>query len=96
MSRFQHAYSNNFSNTHVNMSLAYVRNLCPAQFIVRTNDMMLRSNISTYSQWRLADNEGQLIVVKGVPHAFNGFTIRITKKALSFQYDFLKDNKKSY
>jgi acetyl esterase/lipase len=98
MSRFQHAYSNNFSNPHgrgrVNMSLAYVRNLCPAQFIVGTNDMMLRSNISTYSQWRLADNEGQLIVVKGVPHAFNGFPIRITKKAFSFQYDFLKDNEK--
>ena len=91
MARFQHAYSNNFSNPHVNMSLAYVRKLCPAQFIVGTGDMMLRSNISTYSQWRLAGNEGQLIVVKGMPHGFNGFPIRATRKALILQQDFLKE-----
>ena len=69
--RFQRAYSTDYLNPEVNLSLADLKNLCPAQFIVGTEDLLLSANIILYNQWRFFNNEGQLKIFVGQPHAFS-------------------------
>jgi len=90
MSRWQHEYSTNFLNSAVNMSLNSFVNLCPAQFIVGSADMMLRNNIAIYSQWLIDGNDAQLIIYNGIPHGFLHLKIKQSKDASNKRINFLK------
>lgn len=92
MARFQDAYCTRFDNPAVNLSLRSFTGLCPAQFIVGTQDMMLRGTIATYSQWRIAGNPGQLLVYEGMPHAFTLLPLRASAHARNARTEFLSSS----
>lgn len=88
--RFQRAYSTDYLNPEVNLSLANMKGLCPAQFVVGTEDLLLRCNVDAYHQWRFFENSGELQVFEGQPHGFASLPTPSGRRAATLRAMYLK------
>ena len=87
--RFQRAYSTDYLNPEINLSLANVHRLCPAQFVVGTEDLLLRCNVDAYNQWRFFENDGELRVFRGQPHGFASLPTPSARRAARMRARYL-------
>lgn len=88
--RFQRAYSTDYLNPEINLTLADMHHLCPGQFIIGTEDLLLRCNVAVYHQWRFFKNDGELKVFKGQPHGFANFPTPSGREAATLRADYLR------